>query len=745
MHTALALPRTAAGCLACRRWAALWTLAALPVLAQQAPVPAAATGAVSVADAFHRLAADTWVSRSVSLADLGMAPIVLGYPDSQREIAWPVPPTVPLADASLQMDASFVRADGGRTTLVLSLDGLPASARPVSAERGDGSITLPVDGAPRPAGAVRFKVDWHTALASESVCGDTATTGNLLRIEPTTRLAYRYDGALLQEVPAAWAALPASPVILVTSRALSAPAFDAAWRVGVALERAGHHPRISRLPAIGDVVDLQGVSVPAVLKHIPAFGALAEGGKHRLRDAAEVGALVALGAAGPVHADIVIGDRSIAGVLAQSLDALQVQMGTEGREAFGAWRERALDGWSRQLAAGQVRVADVFGRPAIVVAQDAGADAAALFSMAGRQSGRSFNAAAGDDPRAADLSALSLESLGAKPATLDVLARGDWKARFPIAAVASQEGKLPSALVIDVAAAPGAARSAPVASVFLNDVLLGARELDANGRRERIVAPIPRYALAAQNDVRVSFVRQPASDRCRESPAAYPVSVLASSHVLLDKAQPGADFSGLVGRLARGGQLLVPVAYLHDAVATLPRVIALAASTGLSPTRTHFDALADDGPHQAQGPFLALDVALKDVDSAVRVEAGRLYLQQAGGPALLDIGPRSGIVEVVKQGSNPGAIYRTVGGEGPAPDHAFQLARGNVAVLAANGVRAEINTWDPTGQGMLGEARAALPAGRQQWVLWTLAAAIVAVIAAAGAWLGYRRWAARKS
>ncbi|HUR90523.1 MAG TPA: cellulose synthase [Ramlibacter sp.] len=734
----------------CWRWIAL-CMAAAPALAQQ-PVPSAvvqqpapAAAAVSVADVFRKFNGDTSISRSVSLADLGLPPIVLGFPETAREFAFPVPPNVPLANATLQMDASFVRADGGRTTLILSLDGYPASARPVSVEKGDGSITLPVDGSARTNGVVRFNVDWRTAVARENTCSDTRTPGNLLRIEPTTRLTYRFDAAAVQDLPAAWASLPATPVILVTSNKLSAQAFDTAWRIGVALERAGKHPRIRALPAVGDVVDLQNVSVPAVLKRIPAFASLAEGGKRKIRDIAEVGALIALGAAGPVQPDIVIGDRSIGGAVAQALDALRAQITGEGSDAFTEWRERALDGWSRQLAAGQVRVANVFGRPAIVVAQDAGTDAAALFLLNGPQGGTpSINVAAGDDPRTGDISAVSLKYIGAKPATLDVLSRADWTAGFHISALAA-EGKLPSALVIDVAAAPGAARSAPVASVFLNDVLLAARELDASGRRERIVAPIPRHVLSAQNTMRVSFVRQPASDRCRESPEAYPVSVLASSHILLDKAQPGADFSGLITRFAHGAHLLVPAAYLQDAVNTLPRVIAVAASTGMPPARTHFDAVGDDGPQRVKGPFLAMDVPLKDVDSEVKVEAGRLYLAQGAERPLMDVGARTGIVEVVKQGSGVGALYRTVGREGPALERPFQLSQGNVAVIASTGVRAEINTWDPTGQAIVGESRAALPAGRHLWALWTLVLTFLAGVAGYGWWSWRRRLAAVKS
>jgi hypothetical protein len=709
--------------------------------------PSAAASAASPSEVFRRMNAETWISRVVTLADLGLGgPVVLGYPDTTREMALPVPPNVPLANATLQVDASFVRADGGRTTLILSLDGLPATARPVTAERGDGSLTLAVDGTPRPSGVVRFNIDWRTAITRENTCADTRTPGNLLRIEPTTRFSYRYDSSAVRDLPAAWGSLPLSPLVLVAGNKLSSDAYDSAWRLGVALERAGKRPRIRALPGVGDTVDLQGVVVPTVLRRIPAFAALADGSKHKLKDLAEVGALMALGQAGPLQADVVIGDRATASALSQALDELRAQLPHESLTAFDEWREKALDGWGRQLAAGQVRLANVFGRPAIVVAPDAGAQAAGLFTQSWQMAASSqptlaINAA--DDPKS-DLAAVSLVYLGAKPASLDVLSRADWQAGFDMAAVAG-EGRGPSSLVIDVAAAPGAARSPAVASVFLNEVLLGARELEASGRRERIIAPIPRHALSTRNTIRVSFVRQAASDRCREMPEAFPVAVLASSHLLLDKLDNGPDFSGVISRFADGANVLVPIGYLYDAQNTLPRVISLAASTGVSPSRAKFHAVTDVGPPKLKGPFLAIDVPIKDADeSAVTLQGGRLYLAGGSDRPLMDVGGlgRAGVLEVTKAGGDLGAIYRTVGRDAPLFGSPMQLSRGNLAVIGAAGLRAEINTVDPSGQALVHDGRASAGARGRPW--WLLSPFAIAAIAALLLWL-YRRVQRRRA
>jgi hypothetical protein len=346
---------------------------------------------------------------------------------------------------------------------------------------------------------------------------------------------------------------------------------------------------------------------------------------------------------------------------------------------------------------------------------------------------------AADEPKA-DGGAVSLAYLGAKPATLDVLNRGDWNAGFDIGAVAS-EGRMPGTLVMDLAAAPGAARSPVVASVFLNDVLLGAKEMEASGRRERIVAPIPRNALSTHNNIRVSFVRQQASDRCRETPEAYPVSVLASSHMLLDRLEASADFSGLISRFANGTNVLVPIGYLYDSASTLPRVISLAASTGVSPARARFVPVIDAGPPKIKGPFLAIDVALKDADeSEVKLQGGRLYVAGGSERPLLDVSGlnRAGLLEVSRAGGELGAIYRTLGRDAPLLGQVMQLSAGNVAVIGANGLRAELNTIDPSGQGMSRAPHASWTARALWWSLPLIVLALVAALSVYG-WRIHKR------
>lgn len=702
------LPHTLSAVLGCALAAAL---AVLP-LAGGAQQQSAARG--GAADLFTRMASDAWVPRTLTFAELGFTdPIVLGYPETLKDIYLPVPPGVDLSNASVQIDASFVRADGGRTTLVLSLDGAPVNARAFTAEKGDASALLPIDGKPRPSGFVRLTADWRTAVARENTCADARTPGNIVRIEPTSKFVFRYDGSDIRDLAAAWSALPATPTILIAGRSLSAEAYDTAWRVGVALERAGKRPKIRTLPGPGESVDLQGIAIPAQLKGIPGFAALTENGTHTIKDAAEAGAVLALGAAGPVQADIVIADKGAAAAMGQPLEALGSQIRASSPDAAGAytqWRTSALDPWGKPIGSNEIRLANVLGRPTIVVAPDAGAKAAGLFTQIWQHAaaGPSLVVGAAEEPGKGDRTAVSLKYLGAKPASFDVLAHAEWNATFDIGSVAN-DGRAPGTLVMDVAASPSAARTPPVVSVFMNDVLLGAKEMEAHGRRERIVAPVPRYALQTRNVIKVAFVRQLASDRCRETPEPYPVAVLASSHMLLDKIEPGADFTGLMAKFADGGTLVIPQSHLDQAPQTLPRVMRLAASTGLSPVKAKMQAVPQGGEPKIESAFLAVDVVPKDVAKNLKPEKDRLFLGGTGDRPLLDVRGlnRVGVLEVTTAGSQLGAVYRTLGNEPPSMDKPLQLSSGNVAIMGNTGLRGEVNTLDPAGDGPVREGQLA--------------------------------------
>jgi hypothetical protein len=713
--------------------------------------PAIAQDAGSPAQAFKLLAADTSISRSIAFSELGFnAPLVLDSAGARREIYLPVPPNVAISAGKVALNANYLRADGGRTTLVLSLDNYPVSARAYALESGDASAALGVDGAPRNSGFVRLGVNWSTALASTSICADASTPGNILRIEPDSRFTYRYDGAAIGDLSTAWGALPATSSILIAGGKLSATSYDTAWRMGVALERAGKRSLIARLPAVGDVISLDANIVPSALRSIPAFAALAQAGKHTIKDNAEIGALMSLGQNGPLRADIIVADPALLAGMRAAFDALRDQItatAPEAAAAYAQWRTR-LEPAAKTVAAHAVRLDSAFGRSTILVAPDAGAKAAGLFSQQWRSLALTPALAVQTASAPAfDASVVPLSRLGGAPGSFNVFDRAEWNASFNLAAV-SGEGRLPSTLVLDVSAAPGAARAAPVASIFLNDILLGAKHLDANGQRERITARIPHYALASNNVLKVSFVRQLSSNDCRETPQAYPVAVLASSHMQLDKAtRDDSSFTGMLSRFADGAELMLPASYLTDARSTLPRVIRLASSTGVSATNATLTLLEAGKEPAPGGSFLALDLPFKSDKNQVKSDAGRIVVTDASQRVLLDMSglERIGLLEVGQISGQTGISYRTVGATAPALDQPLQLARGNFAAIGARGVLMEIDTDDASGRALIDDAnreeswvRAAL-----WWILPTLGVALFIALMVAASRARRRRDAAK--
>ena len=330
---------------------------------------------VDVAGDFAQLGSGRLATRTVSLAELGMHdPIVLHAPDARQELYLPVPAGLPLTDATLQLDGSYLHGNGGRETMLLSLDGSPVLSRNPTDAQGDASASIGVDGAARPTGFVRVGLDWSSVL-SDNVCADQTAIGNVWRIAPTTRLTYSFDPDAIGDLRSAWSALPHKPVVMVGARTLGAPAFDAGWRVEALLQRQGHGPVSQAWPAVGDTVELGNLDVPGPLRAIPAFAALAAGGTHKLANPAEVGALVALSPRSAFAPDVIVADDNVRNTLKLTLDALREQVvsaAPNAATAFDAWRVRAMDPIAKPLAAGEVRLAHLGGQTAIVVGDNDG-------------------------------------------------------------------------------------------------------------------------------------------------------------------------------------------------------------------------------------------------------------------------------------------------------------------------------------------------------------------------------------
>jgi hypothetical protein len=72
----------------------------------------------------------------------------------------------------------------------------------------------------------------------------------------------------------------------------------------------------------------------------------------------------------------------------------------------------------------------------------------------------------------------------------------------------------------------------------------------------------------------------------------------------------------------------------------------------------------------------------------------------------------------------------------------MQLSQGNIAVLGASGLRAEIHTVDPSGQALVNDARRFGGTRGRPW--WLLSPFVIAAMAALLAWT-YRRIQRRRA
>lgn len=689
-----------------------------------------------LSQAISRMSADTRQQRVIELKDLGIdRPIILNASDARRELYLPVPADVPLTDASLNFEGSYLNGQAGQNTLLLSLDGYPVRAMGLNDGEGNASFAIGVEKSARDSGSVRLGIAWSSVVA-RVYCEDDRAIGNVLRIDPHTRLSYSYDADQLHDVGAAWNALPGKPGILVAPGTLGTASYDAAWRLGVALERIGKQARIVAFPSLQDSIDLSGLRVPDELKSIPAFASLNGKGLLTLNDPAQIGALLMLGQLPALNADLAVSDPQLLKAVSDALDALSTQvqrLDPTAADALGRWRERHVNAALSNTGGDNVRLAMLGAHPLLMIKPEATTQAIDLFGSAWNKLARNRQLTLGEES-VGELSKddrVALSRLGGKPGAVDVLAKTDWSTSFPLGSVA-YDGRVPVKAVIDVSASPGVAGTPPVATLFFNDYLIGASQLQADGQKQRIEARIPRYALAAQNTLRVSFQRQPVSDQCRETPQPFPVSVLPTSHVVLDKTAQGDDFSGIAARFAVASQLLVPQSYLAHPVSSLPQVIRIASAGGVSPLRAQLTVSADGqaavSPDKA---FLAFELPVKGSDEAVQVDtSGHLLIHQQK-QTLLDLKSLNHLaaLQVVESGGQHGLSYRTLGGQPPDFARPVLLERGNVSILGDSGALSTFDSKDPNGSQLIDddEDKGLDAWGKPSW-LWLIPGGVIVVL-----------------
>jgi hypothetical protein len=652
---------------------------------------------------FQQASADQSVTRHVTLKELGItAPIIFDGTDSRRELFLPVPAGVPITNAALQFNGSYLRADGGRTSMALSVDGYPVVARRLAEEQGDVSQSIAIPGVARADGFVRFGVRW-SSIISETVCSDQRAPGNALRLEPDSRFTYSYDLSAIKSIATAWSALPPYPVLLMSGKNLTPEAYDTAWRMGLTLKRAGKRPRWLTIPAVGETVNVSSLTVPPDLRGIPAFAALANGGaQYKIKSLAEVGALFALGGDGAFRADLVIADAALTTTLRNAMNALgaEVQASSpESAEIFKAWLKSDLTILDQANGPDEVRLVTFMGNPVIAAPVGAGAASkvSALFDTLWRPIAASKDLTVESaEALRAKASTVLLSQFGAINGAIDVADKSERAVTFEIGELVGS-GRLPSQVVFDLSAAPGSNGEAPVVSIFMNDYLLGASVMKVDGQPHRVAVDIPYYTLAARNTIRISFIRQASKLQCHDVAQSFPVSIFPGSHLKLKQMAPGNNFVGMAARYAKDSSLIVKDAWLKDAGAMLPMTVRIADAAGLSSIHTKFSVLKEGEELKPTTSFLALDIPMEG-KAGVEARDGVLVLNGAEKTPILQLKglDRVGVAEVTEVNGQSGIRYYTVGKNMPALTGAFRLAHGNLAVMTDSGPVVQIDKNDPT-------------------------------------------------
>lgn len=658
------------------------------------------------ADVFTQWGQTQWINRSMNLNELGITtPTVFDYAANLREFYLPVPKNVPIDNASMTLNGSYLRVNGGNTTMSVSIDGYPVAAQKFNENQGILNQPVGIDGLPRQTGFVRLGVQWSSFLY-EHLCSNNTAIGNNLTVNPNKSLfQYRYNRNAIKDVSLAINALPLSPTILI-SHIASKSSYDTAWRVALELEHRGKNVRYKVLPAIGDTIDLSQISIPDDLKNIPAFNALAsKSNAFQIKSLAQLGALIALGENGPITADIVIQDDALTNGMVQAIQALRAEIDTSSSQSVSAFDTYLFQRFSllkNTPTPSSVGLYSLGGLPTLTISGESQDRIADILTPLWQDIIVTPQAVINKitAPQIIDGKVLlsRLSGFNNMTGSLDIVSHADRAMSFDLGDVA-KDGYLPSQVSFDLSGAPDVNNVTPIVSIFFNDYLLGAEQLNNRGKPQRITVDIPRYALSATNTVRVAFYRQPTQAMCQEPSIAYPVSILPGSHLAFKKQSLDDNFIGMAARFASPTDLIIPDTWLNTPDKTLAQLVSTAYATGISTQSTRLLINSPQSPAKPDNHFLALNVDDKN-QSAVDYKNGKLVLKgRSDKEVLLDIDGINHLasIEVTKAFGETGVMYHVIGQDVPKLSKSYRLTEGNLAVIGDQGVLLQIDKNDPSG------------------------------------------------
>lgn len=633
-------------------------------------------------------------------------PVVLDEPGQSREFYLPLPRSAPIENARLHFHARHLADDDTGGTLQLLVDGEPVYASAYTSKHGEIDLELPIPQRSTAGSFLRLGVKWMSNKVLHA-CEVAPPSANSLVINPSTGISYSVLASEPLDLASAWQLTPAQGILTLAADAIAAQSFDAAWRVGTAFELGGKNVRLQAMLAVGDAVGLKDLELPAGLRTHPVAGSLVDDASSKIvvQTQAQIGALLLLRTEA-VLGNVVIFDEAMATQITTALDAFgQTLSSTVDKR----WFAQAVKAAKLDFAGGQpadnIFLLGSMPSRIIAIRPDAGKDAAVLFSQ--RWVGLlTMESVAIEEIQAQPLNsaqAIRLKRLGAMTQSFDVVNHAAWQTDFSFRSV-DFNGRVPHQLMLDVAAAPDTSGTRPVMSVTWNDILLTAARLRADGEKEHIVARIPFYAVGQENSIRIALQRQPSANGCAELQSGFPFNVLPTSFISTQEPYIDSSFAGIMPLLADKAELAAPEQWLDNAPGHLLQIIRLATASGLSPHRADLKLIASDQAYVPEKAFIAMGVPVASVKPKVQVdEDGRLIIEGEEAPLLEIAGLRDlSSVEVMRSGPFQGLYWtglpfsdahQPFGGDELMP---YMLDRGDIALVAPNGIVAWMDSTDPT-------------------------------------------------
>lgn len=628
-------------------------------------------------------------------------PVIIADTGETRVFYLPVPRNIGLFDQQISFHAHYLAGDDTGGQLQLMVNGEPVFTRVYASHSGEIDLEIPIISRESHRGFVELQVSWLSNRTLRACEIEPASKTSLI-IKPTTGIAFSVKSSSVFDLASAWQLLPADGVLTVSEMTLNQAAFDAAWRVGAALELAGKRLHIKSLAREDAKIGVAPIQMPNALRAHAFTEEFNRGASSVILSDEVFGALLLLEPK-RVLGDVVIADDALYARLERSLAAFKATLDTPEQVAWfvQAATKVHLDGV--RVDKHDVMVLGTGHGRVIAIKTSAAGKASTLFGQQWRNvlTTSALDVGAAQAVPLSPSGTLRLTSLGANTRSMDVVNHAVWQTDFAFRSV-DFRGRVPNELVLDVAASPDTSGVRPVLSVSWNDILLTATQLQADGEAERISTRIPSYAIGQSNRLKVLLQRLPSANGCTEPQVGFPFTVLPTSYVGTEQASPEPTFVGVMPMLAHDASLVVPADWLADAPEHLPSVVRLAIASGLSPNGAKLVLQAPSEVFEPSSPFVAMDVQVQSVSSGVSVQDdGRLVIDEHESD-LLNIGGLENVssVEVVRSGKYLGLLWNNLPTSAKHGSEVklvtpYELDRGDIAVVTSTGLVSWIDSTDP--------------------------------------------------